>query len=322
MEMNKIISIIIPVYNVERYLETCMESILKQTYKNIEIILVDDGSTDFSGKMCDHYAEIDKRVKVIHKENGGLSDARNKGILQASGEYIMFVDSDDMVSYDFVEYLLNLLKDNSADIAICDPVHCHPDKKCYFEEETFRKVFEPEEAIVEMLYQKSFLVAAWGKLYKRECFNDISFPYGMLFEDSAIMYKVFDKTKKIVYGNAKLYGYMHREGSITTKSFSKKDCDILIICNQLSEYMSVRSEKLQNASRSYQAAAAFRIYMNAPRNGMFKSEIKESKLLLKSNWKFLMRDSYIRKKMKVALFMYKFARPIMPIVYKKINRWK
>lgn len=320
--MNKIISIIIPVYNVEQYLEACMKSILNQTYQHIEVILVDDGATDLSGKMCDYYAAADKRVKVIHKENGGLSDARNKGISQASGEYIMFVDSDDIVSLNFVEYLWDLLEETSADIAICDPVHCYPGKNCNFESEKLRKVFKPEEAIVEMLYQRSFLVAAWGKLYKKECFKDILFPYGMLFEDSAIMYKVFDKTQKIVYGNAKLYGYMHREGSITTKKFSKKDCDILIICDQLIEYMSSRSKRLQNAARSYQAAAAFRIYMNAPRNGMFKVEIKKSQQLLKANRKFLMQDPYIRKKMKMALLLYTFARPLMPIVYKKINRWK
>ena len=320
--MNKIISIIIPVYNVEQYLEACMKSILNQTYQHIEVILVDDGATDSSGKMCDYYATVDKRVKVIHKKNGGLSDARNKGISQASGEYIMFVDSDDIVSPDFVEYLWNLLEYTSADIAICDPVHCYPGKSCNFEPETLRKVFKPEEAIVEMLYQKSFLVAAWGKLYKKECFKDIFFPYGMLFEDSAIMYKVFDKTQKIVYGNAKLYGYMHRDGSITTKTFSKKDCDILIICDQLTEYMSSRSKKLQNAACSYQAAAAFRIYMNAPRNGMFESEIKKSQQLLKVNRKLLMQDPYIRKKLKMALLLYTFARPMMPIVYKKINRWK
>ena len=317
--MNELISIVVPVYNVEKYLSTCVESILKQTYSNIEVILVDDGSTDCSGKMCDHYMGQDERIKVIHKKNGGLSDARNKGIIQAEGKYITFIDSDDVVSSDYVEYLYNILEENDGDIAICDPVHCYPN---VFEQETFMRVYKAEDAIVEMLYQKSFLVAAWGKLYKKDYFEEIEFPEGMLFEDSAVMYKIFDKAKKIVYGNAKLYGYMHREGSITTKKFSKRDCDILTICQQLTEYMSNRSEKLQKAARSYQTAAAFRIYMNAPRNGMFDSEIQNSEQLLKINCKLVMQDSCIRKKMKMALLMYMFARPIMPIIYKKINRWK
>lgn len=294
--MNELISIVVPVYNVEKYLGTCVASILKQTYSNIEVILVDDGSTDCSGKMCDYYMGLDERIKVIHKKNGGLSDARNKGIIQAEGEYITFIDSDDVVSSDYVEYLYNILEENDGEIAICDPVHCYPNEKIVFEQETFKRVYKAEDAIVEMLYQKSFLVAAWGKLYKKDYFAEIKFPEGMLFEDSAVMYKIFDKAKKIVYGNAKLYGYMHREGSITTKEFSKRDCDILTICQQLAEYMSNRSEKLQRAARSYQTAAAFRIYMNAPRNGMFDSEIQTSEQFLKINCKLVILDSCIRKK--------------------------
>lgn len=320
--MNELISIIIPVYNVEHYLEACMESVLNQTYSNIEIILVDDGATDSSGKMCDRYAGKDERIKVIHKKNGGLSDARNKGITQAKGKYIMFIDSDDVVSSDFVEYLYQMIKTSFADIAICDPIHCYPDKEIIFQSETLRKIYEPEEAIVEMLYQKSFLVAAWGKLYRKEYFNDTLFPYAMLFEDSAIMYKIFDKAKKIVYGNAKLYGYMHRKDSITTKSFSRKDCDILTISEEIVKYMSYRSEKLQKAARSYQTAAAFRIYMNASRNGEYDEVLKVCIKLLNENNELVLRDVEIRKKMKLALLLYKFARPVMPLFYKRINRWK
>ena len=157
--MNELISIVVPVYNVEKYLGTCVESILKQTYSNIEVILVDDGSTDCSGKMCDHYMGQDERIKVIHKKNGGLSDARNKGIIQAEGEYITFIDSDDVVSSDYVEYLYNILEENDGDIAICNPVHCYPNEKIVFEQETFKRVYKAEDAIVEMLYQKSFLVS-------------------------------------------------------------------------------------------------------------------------------------------------------------------
>lgn len=320
--MSELISIVVPVYNVENYLDICMKSILSQTYNNIEVILIDDGATDGSGKICDYYAEADKRVRVVHKKNGGLSDARNAGILRAEGDYIMFIDSDDAVSSDFAEYLYTLLKDSSADIAVCDPVHCYGDKEVFFERETSRKIFEPEDAIAEMLYQRSFLVAAWGKLYRRYLFNDILFPYGMFFEDSAVMYRIFDKATKIAYGNAKLYGYMHREGSITTNSFSKRDCDILIICNQIAEYLSDRGERLQKAARSYQTAAVLRIYMNAPRNGEFDDELKVCEDFLRENGNRVLHDKNIRKKMKMALLMYKLVRPMMPIVYKKIDRWK
>lgn len=320
--MNKLISIIIPVYNVEGYLDTCMDSVLNQTYKNIEVILVDDGATDNSGQICDYYAEEDMRVRVIHKKNGGLADARNKGITRANGDYIMFIDSDDVVSRNFVEYLYRLIIENSSDIGICNPVHCYPGREIKFEPESMKKIFESEDAIVEMLYQKSFLVAAWGKIFKKEYFNDILFPYGMLFEDSAVMYKIFDKAEKIVYSDAKLYGYMHREGSITTNKFSKRDCDILTICTQIKAYMANRNEKLRRAAMSYQTAAAFRISMNAPRNGEFDLELRDCEIFLKENYKVVLQDPNIRYKMKIALLMFKFTRPLMPIVYKKINRWK
>ena len=122
--MEDLVSIVVPVYNVMQYLDACMESILNQSYHRIEVILVDDGSTDGSGQKCDYYSRIDSRVIVMHKENGGLSDARNKGIALAKGDYIMFVDSDDIVSLNIVDYLLGLCKQYSADISICDPVHC------------------------------------------------------------------------------------------------------------------------------------------------------------------------------------------------------
>lgn len=319
--MNELISIIVPVYNVERYLDACMISILSQTYSNIEIILVDDGATDHSGKMCDHYAEVDERVKVIHKENGGLSDARNRGILQAKGEYIGFIDSDDVVSLDFVEYLYKLLKDSSANIAICDLVHCCPNKEIVFESETLKKIYESEDAIAEMLYQKSFLVSACGKLYRKEYFNETLFPYGILFEDSAVMYKIFDKAKKIVYGNAKLYGYIHREGSITTKKFSERDCDILSISEEIMEYMSHRSERLQKAARSYYVSANLRVYLGAKPYEKYEKVIQSCKNNIRAYWWKVFTDREIRRKLRISLILFFAGRRNMMYIHSKINRW-
>lgn len=320
--MNELISIIIPVYNVEQYLEACIESVIKQSYSNIEIILIDDGSTDSSGAMCDALKLKDSRIRVLHKKNGGLSDARNFGIENAEGDFMVFVDSDDIVSDNFVEYLYALVKDTETDIGICDPIHCYPGENTDFVKETNRSIFKSEDAIAEMLYQKSFLVAAWGKIYKRKFFQNIRFPFGMLFEDSAIMYKVFEQAESIVYGDAKLYGYMHREGSITTKKFSKRDCDILKIVSEISKYMEGRSDILTNAARAYHASAALRIYMNAPRNGEFDVEISLCNAFLRDNLKALLSDRNIRMKLRLALLLFKYARPIMPVVYKRVNRWK
>ena len=233
----------------------------------------------------------------------------------------MFVDSDDVVSYNLVEYLYELVKDNSADIAICDAVHCYPNKKIVFEEETNIKLFESEDAIVEMLYQKSFLVSAWGKLYRKEYFNETFFPKGMLFEDSAIMYKLFDKANKIVYGNAKLYGYMHREGSITTSKFSKKDCDILIICDQLMEYMEHRSKKLRKAARAYYMTANLRVYLSANPKEDFQAEIRICKRNIMKNWLKVFLDKRIRSKLRVSLVLLIVGRKKMMYIHSKINRW-
>lgn len=320
--MKDLISVIVPVYKVEQYLRSCLDSLVKQTYKNIEVILVDDGSPDNSGVICDEFAQLDNRFLVIHKENGGLSDARNEGIKHATGQFVVFVDSDDFVSDNFVEYLYNLINENDADIGICDLLHCFPNQKNVFEKESFKATYSAEEAICEMLYQKSFLVAACGKIFPREYFSDIQFPYGIVFEDSAIMYRLLDRAKKVVYGNAKLYGYMHREDSITTKAFSERDLDIIKICDEISMYMSSRNEKLQAAARSYQLAAAFRVYMNAPKTKEFEQSRSECEKLLGDNAKRVLKDKQIRRKMRIALLMFLYAKPLMPFVYKKVNRWK
>ena len=321
--MSELISIVVPVYNVEKYIHKCMQSILCQSYNKIEVILVNDGSTDKSGEICDEYQKMDSRVKVIHKENGGLSDARNAGIKNANGKYIMFVDSDDYVSEKIVEYLYNMLKQYDAEIAICDPVHCYPEKEVGFEAENKRVILDNEKAVIEMLYQKSFLVSAWAKLYNIRCFDEIEFPVGMLFEDGAIMYKLFDNASKVVYGNAKLYAYMHREGSITTAKYTERDYDIITICKEMQNYFIGRNENIQKAIRSYYISAALRIYLNAPKGKQeYVEHRNECNKIISDNYRVIIKDKNIRKKTKYALLMFKYCKGIMPIVYKKINRWK
>lgn len=318
--MNDLVSIIVPVYNVEKYLNACMISILNQTYANIEIILIDDGSKDNSGVMCDEYANIDSRVKVIHKKNGGLSDARNTGILKTNGKYIMFIDSDDVVASNYVEYLYTLLIENNADIAICDVVHCYPNKKIAFEQETSRRVFMPEEAIEEMLYQKNILVSACGKIYKRKLFDRIFFPQGMLFEDSAVMYKIFDQTNIIAFGNAKLYGYLHRDDSITTQEFSKRDEDILIIAKQIVDYMSERDSRLQRAATAYELNANMRVYLNAPEE-TFGDTIQGCKSQIRRHYLQVFFNPNIRSKLRGSLVMFLFGRKLMKKIYAYVDRW-
>ncbi len=319
--MDSLISVIVPVYNVKNYFSACIESIIKQTYKNLEIILVDDGSTDGSSELCNGAKKIDPRICVYHKINGGLSDARNYGLKKATGDYVVFVDSDDVMSTELIEYLIGLVGEKRA-IGICDPVHCYPEKNIEYVQEKNRKVFLSQDAVCEMLYQKSFLVSAWGKIYPRDVFDEIEFPVGMLFEDSAVMYRIFEKVEYIVYGDAKLYGYMHREGSITTQQFNCKDLDILKICKEITEYMITKPLAMQKAATSYEVVGALRVFLNAPRTGEYDKTIRETEQLIKRNGFSVLKDRNARRKTRIGILMFITSKPLLFLAHKRINRWK
>ena len=217
------ISIIVPVYKVEAYLDRCVESIVNQTYTNLEIILVDDGSPDNCPAMCDAWAEKDSRIRVIHKENGGLSDARNAGMATARGEYLAFVDSDDWVERDYIDAMYRALKDADADIAACDVRWVwEQDKNTIFgpEEISWRPV-EVKTALTELVENRGFRQVAWNKLYKASVFAGEEYPRGRLHEDEFVTYRVLSKCTRLVYVDALLYNYYQRSGSIM-QTFSLK----------------------------------------------------------------------------------------------------
>ena len=218
------ISIIVPVYNVEDYLKKCIDSIVRQQYKNLEIILVDDGSIDNSGEICEKYAKEDDRIKVIHKKNGGLSDARNVGIENATGQYIGFVDSDDWIADSMYSYLKELIDTNNADISICGYykfTNCDEINLKNVKNEKNIYVFDKQKAISELLKQENIQDYAWNKLYKIELFENIKYPYGRKMEDTGTTYKLFDRAQRIVLGNEVQYYYLQRSNSIVNnKNFS------------------------------------------------------------------------------------------------------
>ena len=212
--MNDLISIIVPVYNVEQYLDRCVKSLLQQTYKNLEIILVDDGSPDRCGQMCDNYAKLDSRVLVIHKENGGLSDARNTGLCSASGKYIGFIDSDDWVAPDMFEVLYNGLIGNNADISICGYYKVQ-DNVVYSKYIENAVVYSKQEALQELLLDNKIENYAWNKLYKSSLFtDDIKYPIDKHFEDVGTTYKLFMNAETIVVLPEIKYFYFRHPNSI------------------------------------------------------------------------------------------------------------
>lgn len=227
--MQDLISIIVPVYNVERYLRECIESILNQTYSTFELILVDDGSTDFSYKICQEYATVDKRIKLYQKENGGLSDARNYGLNYVDGKYIVFIDSDDYVEKQFIEVLYGSIKKYSSDIATVAYRRVTDDGEIFYDIAPGKKseCWSNREALKLMLYQKIVSISAWSKMYSTEVFKDVRFPKGKLYEDILTVPKLFLNAKKISYEYKPLLNYRVREGSITASGFKTKDIQML-----------------------------------------------------------------------------------------------
>ena len=227
--MEPLISAIVPFYKVEKYLGRCVESLLAQTYENIEIILVDDGSPDTCPVMCDEYAKKHEKIRVIHQENKGLSGARNTGIDNAKGEYLAFVDSDDLWSPHFLESLYKALKENDADIAQCRWEYMHGDElKEAYDADAKTVCFTGREMLANLYIQTgAYYVVAWNKLYKKELFENIRYPEGRIHEDEATTYKLFDLAKKCVFVDNALYGYYVGSGgtSITRNGFNLKKLD-------------------------------------------------------------------------------------------------
>lgn len=226
--MQPLISVIVPIYNVEKYLDRCVDSIINQTYKNLEIILVDDGSPDNCPKMCDDYAKIDNRIKVVHKENGGLSDARNVGMKVATGEYVSFIDSDDYISLDFYETLLETIVDNDSDIVECGVVKFYEDNN-FDEYSDDLKVtnYDTLYALEGLINENPFKQHVWNKLYKSNIALDISYAVGKLNEDEFWTYQIFGKAKKVTRINKTMYYYFQRGSSIMGNGYNIRRLDAL-----------------------------------------------------------------------------------------------
>lgn len=244
------ISVVVPIYNVDKYLERCINSIINQTYKNLEIILVDDGSTDNSGKIADKYKKIDSRIKVIHKNNGGLSDARNKGIRIASGKYISFIDSDDYIAEDMISYLYKLIKNNNSEISICNfqqfssIEEINDSKKFNMEESKIYNYTGLEMLQILLKGNISYGDYAWNKLYMLSLFDNIQYPIGRKMEDIGTTYKLYFNSKKVTKGTEKKYFYYKRNDSILGKNDIKVYQDKLELSIERIEWLQKRNVKL------------------------------------------------------------------------------
>ncbi|MEI2396969.1 glycosyltransferase family 2 protein, partial [Paenibacillus phytohabitans] len=226
--MKPIVSVIIPIFNVERYLSKCIDSIINQSYIQLEIILVDDGSPDKSGDICDYYKDADSRIIVIHKINGGLSSARNAGLESATGEYIVFVDSDDWIDEFMIEDMVNTAYSENADIVQCGFRRVNENGSLKNEFRLKDETFIGEEEILKNYFQQNKInVVVWNKLYKRELFLGVRLIENRLYEDIMFTFDILLEVKKLVSIQGVYYNYLQRKQSIMGSSFSPRKLDMI-----------------------------------------------------------------------------------------------
>ena len=303
---NELISIIVPVYKVEKYLEKCVKSILKQTYTNLEVILVDDGSPDICGQLCDELAKTDDRIKVFHKENGGLSDARNYGVERANGEYIGFVDSDDYIHECMYEELYKAIKKSGTSIAECGVTRVYKNTlRPHYEGEDYFLVLDREGYLKEYLENKRLYGSAWCKLIHRDLAKKIKFPTGKIYEDAFYTLELLKTVDKYTLISGNYYYYYIRENSITTRSFSSKDMDYIEIMNEIEDYTLAnfpifKEQLLVRLTFAY--ISIFNQLLEVD-NYKRKSEYKILKNKLKDNYFKVLSNKKAPKNLKAAMFL-------------------
>lgn len=244
-----LISVIVPIYNVKEYFDRCVESIVNQTYKNIEIILVDDGSPDNCPQMCNEWAEKDTRINVIHKENGGLSDARNAGLKIATGEIVSFIDSDDWIELDMFEKMLNRMIEDDSDIVSCGVKWVEEDGNVIRDVTVSNdEVLDMQSAMKELLNDGKLKQHVWNKIYKFDLIKDVPFEKGKYHEDVFWSYQIVGRAKKVSVVKESFYNYVQRSNSIMGEGFSAKRLDALDANRQRCEYMKEHFPELYDKS--------------------------------------------------------------------------
>lgn len=233
-----LISVIVPAYNVEKFIGKCIDSILRQSFKDFEVLLIDDGAKDSTPEICDACAKKDSRIKVYHKENGGLSDARNYGIDRMQGKYVTFIDSDDYVDSGYFEYLYGLItQEEDIQIAICGKKSVREDENASPDPETFHEIITGERAVQKMLCGHGSGHSAWGKLYSVDLWKTVRYPKGKIYEDYATTYRVMALVDKAAWGNAAMYFYVQHIESIMHQKCSRRSLSLVDIADEETEFI-------------------------------------------------------------------------------------
>lgn len=308
------ISIVVPVYNIQEYIRECIESILAQSFRDFELILVDDGSKDLSGKICDEYLDKDNRIKVIHKENGGLSDARNVGMDGAKGNYLTFIDGDDAVSPLYLEILYTTLKEQNADLVQGSFTR---KKESLVLRSDIKKIIclENKEAIHDYLHRKGLYVSACAKIYRRELFEHINFPVGKLNEDNFTTYKIIAKSARCVVIDQPIYWHRINKNSITRSSFRRQKLEILQVPEEMRIFLRDKdTESLQQDIDYYEFRLKLSVYNRLLAQTSAKEYQKEKNELRTAILNFKETDG--NKKIKMVTLGINYAFPLYRFLVK------
>ncbi len=232
------ITVIVPAYNVENYIEKSMNCLIKQSFQDFEVIIIDDGSSDKTGAICDKISEKDPRFKVYHKNNEGVSAARNDGLNHAKGNYITFIDSDDWVTEDYLEYLFELIKlDERAEISMTVGKAVNENEEPVNIAETKREVLQTSDAVKRMLVRDYYRHANWGKLYKKNVWHNVRFSKDVIYDDYDTTYRAFANSTLVICGNAVKYSYVQRNGSLMHACCSNKTLSVLDVADNITDFM-------------------------------------------------------------------------------------
>ena len=303
--MNRpLISVILPIYNIESYLDRCMEAVLRQTYDNLEILMVDDGSPDGCPAMCDDYAAKDPRVKALHKENGGLSDARNYGIAHSTGEYIACIDPDDYVDDDYIGYLYGLIGKYGTKMSVCQHLTEYDSGKVSDHGGEGDECMTIETCLRRMLYHDVIDTSAWAKLYHRSLFDSVSYPKGKIFEDIGTTYKLMMQCDTgIAVGYESKYHYMYHMNSIVNSSFSPRKLDLLEMTDRMGRDVRKAYPSLRQAILRRRVYARFSTLNQMLHVKGYDEERREIIDFILRNRMNILRDPLAPRRDKIALVL-------------------
>lgn len=305
-----LISVVLPIYNVEMYLDRCMMSVIRQTYKNLEIVMVDDGSAEPCRQMCDEYSKKDSRIIVYHKKNGGLSDARNYGIQKSKGEYITCIDSDDYVDEDYIEYLFQMLCKYNTKMSVCQH-RVHYGNGSIVEKGSSGDELIPRERCIErMLYHDVIDTSAYAKLYHRSLFDEVSYPIGKLFEDIATTYALMMQDENIAVGYETKYNYIFHQQSIVNSRFDRNKMDMIEMTDRMARDVLAAYPELAEAVLRRRVYSRF-----STLNQMLEAEGWEEERagimnFIRSNTRSILRNKKAPRRDKVAVLLLNLNYPL------------